>query len=78
VADATKLCELWKWQPGVHLSVLAAAYAECGDFAAAVTWQTKALEDPWLTKPDGAGELAKAKERLKLYESKKPVRDQWE
>ena len=51
------------------IDTLAAAYAEVGDFASALKWQTKALE----LETD-----AKNKEeyvaRLKLYQEKKPYR----
>jgi hypothetical protein len=51
---------------------LAAAYAESGDFAEAVRWQKQALADANLH-PD---ERAEYQQRLKLYEEKKPYRDQ--
>ena len=54
------------------LDTLAAAYAESGDFDKAVTAQKKACEDKTL----GAEARAKREKRLKLYEQKKPYRDE--
>jgi len=51
-----------------QLDTLAAAYAEAGDFASAVMWETKAIERPH---PDQATEDAQ-KSRLALYQSGKP------
>ena len=43
VASATRACELSNWLDVGALGVLAAAYAEVGDFASAVKWQQKAI-----------------------------------
>ena len=43
VESATRACELTKWKSSEFLNTLAAAYAESGDFDAAVTWQTRAI-----------------------------------
>jgi tetratricopeptide (TPR) repeat protein len=56
---------------GAYLSVLAAAYAEVGDFAEAVVYQQRALEDISLH-PD---ERASYQLRLPLYQNKKTFRD---
>jgi tetratricopeptide (TPR) repeat protein len=69
VATATKACELTGWKEADKLGVLAAAYAEKGDFAKAVRWQEKANEryvDP--------EDRKKGVERLWLYKDKKPYR----
>jgi uncharacterized protein (TIGR02996 family) len=41
---ARRACELTDWHEGYALDTLAAAYAEGGDFAEAVRWETAALE----------------------------------
>jgi hypothetical protein len=67
---ATKACELTDWKSGRELSILAAAYAENGQFDEAVRYQTKALEDPVYRGPAGDG----FRKRLELYQQKKPYR----
>lgn len=44
VEYATQACELSNWQDTKHLRVLAAAYAENGDFLAALKWHQKAID----------------------------------
>ena len=63
---AREACELTQWKDPNHLDTLAAAYARSGDFASAVKWQTKALEDP------GFRKFKEAQERLTLYRAGKP------
>jgi hypothetical protein len=50
--------------------VLAAAYAEAGDFDQAVSWQTKCLEQ---SKPNDQPAM---RERLALFESRRPFREE--
>ena len=40
----TRACELSQWKDAACLDALAAAYAETGDFPAAVKWQTEAIQ----------------------------------
>jgi tetratricopeptide (TPR) repeat protein len=67
---AERALELTNRKDPRALEALAAAYAECGDFKQAVHWQEKALEF--------AGYAAKygdeVRERLALYQAKKPFR----
>jgi tetratricopeptide (TPR) repeat protein len=63
---AREACELTQWKEPSYLDTLAAAYARAGDFASAVKWQAKALEDPDFR------EAREARERLALYRVGKP------
>jgi tetratricopeptide (TPR) repeat protein len=69
---AMKVCELSSWQDAYHLSTLAAAHAECGNFPEAVRWQKKAIEIGFNDGDDGET----AHQHLKLYEKGRPCRDQ--
>ena len=68
VKSATTACELSQWKAPFHLDVLAAAYAETGDFKNAVKWQTKAID---LAPKDQKSDY---ESRLQLYKSGKPFR----
>ena len=73
VESATRACKLTDWKVADYLDTLAAAWAEAGDFDAAVEWQENAL-----------GILAKNDEqnrkdfeaRLTLYRAKKPYHEE--
>ena len=67
VEAATKACQLSGWGNPMVLDTLANAYAEYGDFEAAVKWQTKAIKFF-----RDKNELEDCKARLKLYQEKKP------
>jgi hypothetical protein len=70
VAAATRASELTNGRDGRVLSTLAAAYAEIGDFATAVRWQERALEQ---VAAEGRS-LKPEQDRLSLYRSAKPFR----
>lgn len=70
VENATKACELDGWKIPEDIATLAAAYAEAGDFDAAVKWQTKATE----MVPKSA--KAYYRSLLALYQQRKPYRDE--
>jgi tetratricopeptide (TPR) repeat protein len=68
---ATEACEKTEWKRPDMLDTLAAAYAETGDFEAAVQWQSKAIE-----LATDARLKADAQERLALYRDHKPCREE--
>lgn len=68
LADATKACEVSNWKDSIYLFGLAMAYAEAGDFDAAIKWQTKAMD---LT----SGRTGQT--QLELYRQGKPNRTTW-
>jgi tetratricopeptide (TPR) repeat protein len=71
VEYAKKACELTEWKTPRDFDTLAAAYAEAGDFDNAVKWETKYLES---NPPKDASE--RARQRLSLYELKKPYHEE--
>jgi len=71
VAHATEACDASKWGNAGDMDTLAAAYAEAGDFADAVYWETQALSFP---QPADA-EQAPRRARLELYKARKAYRE---
>jgi tetratricopeptide (TPR) repeat protein len=69
VEHATKGCELAGWKQVEMFDTLAAAYAEAGDFANAIKWQTKVYEGA------PANEKAEYQSRLELYKAHHPSRE---
>lgn len=65
---ASKAHQLSGGTDAAIMDTLAAAYAECGDFEAAKTWQKKAMK---LVGPSLVEDL---RHRLELYEERKPYR----
>jgi tetratricopeptide (TPR) repeat protein len=70
VKNALRACELNAWGEPNKLCILAAAYAEAGNFDAAVEWQSKAVD------------LANSEQRarwqplLSLYQANQPYREE--
>jgi tetratricopeptide (TPR) repeat protein/Zn-dependent membrane protease YugP len=70
VANATRALELAQWKPVDWLATLAAAHAECGNFAEACHWQRECLD------ASPAELAAELRARLELYEAGEPFRDE--
>jgi tetratricopeptide (TPR) repeat protein len=70
IEDATQACRASGWRDGNHLTALAAAYAEAGDFTKAVEFQKRAMSYP---KSDPTW-TDRARKRLQLYVEQKPYR----
>jgi tetratricopeptide (TPR) repeat protein len=70
---AERACEISHWNSAGFLDTLAAAYAEAGDFANAVKWETKFLTY-YIPEPEANDGQA----RLKLYQGKQPYHSQGE
>jgi tetratricopeptide (TPR) repeat protein len=68
---ARKACDLASWRDWRCLEILAAAYAETGDFVQAVAWQEKTLESAEFPK----ARTERGKARLALYRSGRPQRE---
>jgi hypothetical protein len=67
----TKACELTKWKGAFYKDMLAAAYAENGQFDLAVKYQKEALDDPAFACNYGED----ARLRLAYIQMKKPWRE---
>jgi tetratricopeptide (TPR) repeat protein len=65
---ATRACEMTHWNDAPAIDTLAAAYAETGDYANAVKWETKYLASLSLTPSDATDGQA----RLVLYQAHQP------
>jgi tetratricopeptide (TPR) repeat protein len=72
VESARKACELNHWEEWRYVSVLAAAYAELGNFDEAVQWQKKAIA---MNKDPEPVDVVDLNARLALYEAGMPFRD---
>ena len=83
---ATRACELTHWIDPDALDTLATAFAETGDFPAAVRWQTlaiklvrqrfpSALQKKAVSMGGGRGAGVGFEDRLAFYKSKKPIRE---
>jgi tetratricopeptide (TPR) repeat protein len=66
LAMAKKACELSNWDEWMPVASLAAAYAELGDFEAAVEQQTKAIQ---MSQPAKTHDQRNNLKRLELYKS---------
>jgi tetratricopeptide (TPR) repeat protein len=75
VAHATKTCELTNRGDPFYVNTLAAAYAETGDFAAAVKSQQEAITLIDQGSTSAGGDRAGYEARLKLYQEGKPCRE---
>jgi len=76
VECAEKACELSQCNEPILWDTLAAAYAEAGDFDNAVKWKNKYLESYYLKSRNVWGDTTeKARQRLSLYEQKKPYHE---
>jgi tetratricopeptide (TPR) repeat protein len=73
VTYARKVCDLSHWKNGMWIDTLAAAYAENSDFPEAVRCQKQAIELLEDTLAEEA--LSGCKDRLSLYLSRKPYRE---
>ena len=72
VESATKACELTNWNDLICISTLASAYAEKGDFSAAIRWQKTATD----LGPQFGQDADFMRARLELFEADKPDRDE--
>ena len=69
VEYALKAAYLTQWEDADTLDILAAAYAEAGNFAEAIKWENKALSFPEYEKSEGEA----ARERLQALSGRKTL-----
>jgi len=69
---AGKACALTDWENPLVIDILAAAYAENGQYDMAVVYETKVLEDEFM---HDFGDLDDIRKRLELYKQNKPYRE---
>ena len=74
--EAVHLCPTNAFLYGTSLATLAEAYAEAGDFDNAVQWQKKYLESDYLKSNPSNDTMEKARQRLSLFEQKKPYHEE--
>ncbi|EEF60837.1 tetratricopeptide repeat protein [Pedosphaera parvula] len=67
VTLATKACQLTNWKSWLRIDILAAAYAEVGDFGVAIQYQQKAMGFLGVREKD----WQKMHERLEMYRQKR-------
>ena len=68
---ATKACELTEWKIANFGDTLAAAYAETGDFDAALKYEKQAMDIPDSDYPD----RQQMERSIELYWHQKPYRE---
>jgi tetratricopeptide (TPR) repeat protein len=71
VQDGTRACELTDWRIPLFISNLGIAYAEAGNFEAAIEWQTRAAQ---LWGPDLPASM---RTRIEEYRNHQPFRMTW-
>lgn len=71
VEDATKACELTKWEVWHNIDTLAAACAEMGDFGNAVKYQTQAMNKAVLS----ASARKEMEQRFRTFKQGRPWRE---
>lgn len=69
VDHGTKACDLTAWKNFAYVDTVAAAYAESGDFEAAVKWQEEAID------LGGGAYSQDFRRRLRLFKAGKPYRE---
>jgi len=72
VKFATSLCKETDWQDSQLLHYLACAYAESGDFDAAIKWEKQAIA---VNPPDRHSFRANFEKALTIFESRKPLHE---
>ena len=85
LAEATRACELTRWQDPDCLDTLAAACAEVGDYEVAIKWQSQAIKlvrqnvrsllQQKATSSGGGQRGIGFEDRLVFYKSKRPTRE---